>query len=372
MTTTAITRLLVAATVLAIATGTLTACTNGVGNGPSTRHSVNPATARIGLLLPDSNTARYAAADRPYFDARIAELCPGCTVLYANADADASKQQQQAESMITQGVGVLVLDAEDDEAAATIVSEAKAKNVPVISYDRLINSPDLNYFVSFDNERVGKLQATALVDKLRADHVPAGSGILMVNGSPTDSNAALYKRAAHQVIDSSGYTVLAEYDTPDWDPTNAQNWVAGQITQYGKRITGIYAANDSLAGGAISAWQAAGRSPVPVVGQDAELAGVQRILAATQYMTVYKAIKREAERAAALAVDLLNGRKPRGQTTVTTAGGSVIQAFLLVPVAVTAGTIENTVVKDDFYGPDSASQICTSQYAEACAHNGIK
>lgn len=352
---------------------TLTACSNGSGN-TSTNNSANASNAKIGLLLPDSVTARYEAADKPYFEAKIKSLCSGCQVLYANADGDASKQQQQAESMLTQGVKVLVLDPFDGEAAASIVGEAKAKNIPVISYDRLINSPDLNYYISFDNEKVGKLQAQALVDKLKKDGVASGSGILMVNGSPTDNNATLFKKGAHSVIDSSGYKVLAEYDTPGWDPAQAQNWVSGQVSQFKDQIKGVYAANDGTGGGAIAAMKAANLSPLPpVTGQDAELAGIQRILAGDQYMTVYKALKPEAEQAATLAIALTKGQKPSEQTTeVATAGGAKIASILLTPVAVTTDNIESTVVKDEFYGPDSAAKICTADYKAACDKYGIK
>lgn len=262
----------------------LTACTNGVGGSEPT----DPSTAKIGLLLPDSVTARYDAADRPYFEARIAQLCPDCEVLYGNADGDTAKQQQQAESMLTQGVSVLVLDPYDGKAAASIVGLATARGVPVISYDRLIDSPDLAYYISFDNELVGRLQAQALVDRLTQLGVdPSDGGILMVNGAPTDNNASQFKAGAHAVIDASGYEVLAEFDTPGWDPAKAQDWVAGQITRFGSRIVGVYAANDPTAGGAIASLKAAGVDPLPpVTGQDAELAGLQRILTGDQYMTV--------------------------------------------------------------------------------------
>ncbi|MGO4302002.1 ABC transporter substrate-binding protein [Leifsonia sp. RAF41] len=365
-------RAVIASAAILLTAVTLTACSNGSGNssGNSTGDAAN---AQIGLLLPDSVTARYEAADKPFFEAKVKELCSGCKVLYANADGDASKQQQQAESMLTQGVKVLVLDPFDGEAAASIVGEAKAKNVPVISYDRLINSPDSNYYISFDNEKVGQLQAQALVDKLKKDNVASGAGILMVNGSPTDNNATLFKKGAHSVIDSSGFKVLAEYDTPGWDPAKAQDWVAGQVTQFKDQIKGVYAANDGTGGGAIAAMKAANVSPLPpVTGQDAELAGVQRILAGDQYMTVYKALKPEAEKAAQLAVDLTKGNKPKGDVTVKTAGGAEIQSFLLVPVSVTTDNIESTVVKDEFYGPDSAGKICTADYKAACDKYGIK
>ena len=242
-------RAVIASAAILLTAVTLTACSNGSGNSSGGSTS-GASTAQIGLLLPDSVTARYEAADKPFFEAKVKELCSGCKVLYANADGDASKQQQQAESMLTQGVKVLVLDPFDGEAAASIVGEAKAKNVPVISYDRLINSPDSNYYISFDNEKVGQLQAQALVDKLKKDGVASGSGILMVNGSPTDNNATLFKKGAHSVIDSSGFKVLAEFDTPGWDPAKAQDWVSGQVSQFKDQIKGVYAANDGTGGGA--------------------------------------------------------------------------------------------------------------------------
>lgn len=354
---------------LLLTAGTLAGCANGSDNGGGD-NSGSTSNAKIGLLLPDSVTARYESADKPYFEAKVKDLCADCSVLYANADGDAAKQQQQAESMLTQGVKVLVLDPFDGEAAAAIVQSAKAKNIPVISYDRLINSADLNYYISFDNEKVGELQGTALVEKLKADGVAPGSGILMVNGSPTDNNASQFKAGAHKIIDASGYKVLAEFDTPGWDPTKAQDWVASQITQFGSEIKGIYAANDGTAGGAIASLKAAGVTPLPpVTGQDAELAGIQRILAGDQYMTVYKALKPEAERAAQLAVDLVNGKTDKGETTVKTKGGAEIQSFLLVPVSVTADKIESTVVADGFY---TAAEICTADYATACETAGIK
>lgn len=366
----ATTKVVAAGAAFLLTMGVLAGCSNGAENSPGAS-SGSADNAQIGLLLPDSVTARYESADKPYFEAKVKELCADCKVLYANADGDAAKQQQQAESMLTQGVKVLVLDPFDGEAAAAIVAEAKAKNVPVISYDRLINSADLSYYISFDNEKVGELQATALIDKLKADGVaPGDGGILMVNGSPTDNNASQFKKGAHTIIDASGYKVLAEYDTPGWEPAKAQDWVAGQLTQFKGEIKGVYAANDGVGGAAIAAMKAAGVSPLPpVTGQDAELAGIQRILAGDQYMTVYKALKPEAEKAAELAIDLTKGNSPKGDVTVKTKGGADIQSFLLVPVAVTVDTIESTVVKDGFY---TVAEICTADYKAACEKAGIK
>ncbi|WP_298862767.1 sugar ABC transporter substrate-binding protein [Microbacterium sp.] len=364
-------RALVATTTIALSLGMLSGCSNGTQTGgDQPAASAKDGAATIGLLLPDNVTERYASADKPYFEKKVKELCADCTVLYANADGDAAKQQQQAESMLTQGVDVLVLDPFDGKAAAAVVNQAKAKNVPVISYDRLIDSADVSYYVSFDNEKVGELQAQALVDQMKKLGLPADSGIIMVNGSPTDPNAAQFKKGAHSVIDASGLTVLSEFDTPGWEPPKAQDWVSGQVTKFGNKITGVYDANDDTAGGAIAALKAGGITPLPpVTGQDASLAGIQRILAGDQFMTVYKAFLPEANQAAELAVALAKGEKPKADTTADTASGASIPSFLLKPVAVTVDNIKDTVVKDGLYTID---QICTAAYADACAAHGLK
>ena len=152
----------------------------------------------IALLLPESQTARYETQDRPLFEAKVEELCPDCEVLYSNADQDAAKQLSQAEAALTNGAEVLVLDPVDGEAAGAIVAQAAAQDVPVISYDRLILDAEVDLYISFDNEKVGELQATALVDKLEEDGVTSGD-LVMINGSPTDNNATLFKQGAHSV-----------------------------------------------------------------------------------------------------------------------------------------------------------------------------
>ncbi|GAA3939550.1 sugar ABC transporter substrate-binding protein [Microbacterium soli] len=364
------TRALAASTALLLTMGALAGCSNGTQTGDAPADTATDGAATIGLLLPDNVTERYASADKPYFEEKVKDLCADCEVLYANADGDAAKQQQQAESMLTQGVDVLVLDPFDGKAAAAIVNQAKAKSIPVISYDRLVDSADVSYYVSFDNEKVGELQAQALVDRMKELGLPDDSGIIMVNGSPTDPNAAQFKKGAHNIIDASGLTVLSEFDTPGWEPPKAQDWVAGQVTKFGDEITGVYDANDDTAGGAIAALKAGGVTPLPpVTGQDAALSGIQRILSGDQYMTVYKAFKPEAYQAAELAVSLAKGESPEADTTADTASGDAVPSFLLTPVAVTVDNIKDTVVADGLYTVD---QICTAEYAEACAANGLK
>jgi D-xylose transport system substrate-binding protein len=317
---------------------------------------------KIALLLPESKTARYETFDRPFFEARIAEL-GDFEVLYSNADQDAAKQQSQAEAALASGAAVIVLDPVDGAAAVSIVSAANAQGVPVMAYDRIVAGGDLAYYVSFDNRNIGELQGQALVDKLDADD--SSGGILMVNGSPTDANAGQFKDGALSQIESSAFDVLAAFDTPDWSPDKAQDWVAGQITQYGSRISAVYAANDGTAGGAIAALKAANVTPLPVVtGQDAELAGIQRIVSGDQYMTIYKNMKAQAELAAEIAVKLANG-----ETVTSDFEIEGTPATLLDAVVVTVDNIMETVVADGIY---TVAQICTPEYAAACAAAGIE
>jgi D-xylose transport system substrate-binding protein len=329
-------------------------------------------TGKIALLLPESKTARYESQDRPAFTAKLKELCSGCELVYSNADQDAAKQQSQAEAALTQGAKVLVLDPVDSASAASIVTRAAQQRVPVISYDRLILNSKPDYYISFDNVKVGQLQGQSLVDKLKADG-KSGS-IVMINGAPTDNNAKLFKQGAHSVIDKSGLKVAKEYDTPDWSQDKAQSEMEQAITALGKNgFVGVYSANDGNAAGIVAAMKSNGVDPtkIPITGQDAQLDGVQRILAGQQYMTVYKAIKPEAEAAATLAVNLLQGTKPAaGVVNGKTNNGTIdVPSVLLKPVAVTKDNVKDTIIADGFWKP---SQICVGQYAAACKSAGIQ
>ena len=345
---------------------------SGSGGTTSTGASSSKG-GKIALLLPESKTARYESQDRPNFERELKSICPSCEEIYSNADQDASKQQQQAEAALTNGAKVLVLDPVDAASAAAIVTRASQSKVPVISYDRLITNAKVAYYISYDNAEVGKLQGQSLVDKLKKDG--SKGSIVMINGAPTDSNAALFKKGAHSVLDSSGYKIAKEYDTPDWSPDKAQSETEQAITALGKNgFVGVYAANDGTAGGVIAAMKSNGVDPtkIPVTGQDAELAGVQRIVAGQQYMTIYKAIKPEAEVAAQLAVALVQGKQPPAGTVNTQtpngAAGS-IPSVIFKPVAVTVDNIQSTIVKDGFWKP---SEICTGQFAAGCKAAGIQ
>ena len=327
----------------------------------------------IALLLPESHTARYESQDRPNFERKVKELCSDCKIDYSNAGEDASRQQQQAEAALTKGADVLVLDAVDAGSAGAIVTKAKAQNVPVISYDRLITNSDVDYYVSYDNEAVGRLQGQSLLDKLNEDGKGDGT-IVMINGDPADNNAKLFKRGAHSVFDKSSLKIGKEYDTPGWLGSNAQREMEQAITALGNDgFVGVYAANDTTGGAAIAAMKSAGIKPStrPTTGQDAELAGIQRIVSGEQYMTVYKDIKFEAEDSAQIAVNLVNDETPSSDLVKDKVnnGKKDVPSVLRKPIAVTKDNIQDTIVKDKFW---TVQQICTKAYAADCGRVGLE
>ena len=167
----------------------------------------------IALLLPENHTPRYEASDRPDFEAKVKELCSDCKILYSNATQDAAKQQNQADAALTQGADVLVVDAVDAGSAGAIVKKAKAQDVPVVSYDRLITDSDVDYYVSYDNERVGKLQGDTLIKGLKAQNKPTGP-VVMLAGDPADNNAKLFKKGANDALKAGGVKIAKSYDTP--------------------------------------------------------------------------------------------------------------------------------------------------------------
>lgn len=322
---------------------------------------------RIALLLPESQTTRYEAFDKPLFEAKVAELCSECEVLYYNADQDETAQAQQVDTAISEGADVIVLDPVNGAGAGGMVTAAQDEGIPVIAYDRFIAEAD--YYMSFDNETVGKMQGEALVEAMGDT-----GNILMLNGAPSDPNAAQFKAGAHSVIDASGLTILEEYDNPDWSPENAQQFVTDQLSNYDpSEINGVYAANDGQAGGVVAALTGGGVAVddlPPITGQDAELAAVQRIVAGQQAVTVYKPIPIEAETAAELAVALARGETPSGTsgTGVELSDFEGVPSYIFDPIAVTQDNVADTIIADGFY---SAEQICTGDFAAACEALGI-
>lgn len=342
----------------------LAACNSG-----SSGQTAGPTRIKVALLLPETQTTRYESFDRPLFEAKIKQLCSECDVVYKNANSDKAQQQNQMEAVLADGAKVVVLDPVDSQSAGLLVDKAKQKNVPVVSYDRLVGKADLAAYISFDNEKVGKLQAQSLVDKLKADGKKAGT-VVMINGDKADNNALLFNKGAHSVLDGSGFTLYPKEDFwSEWKPTNAQTFMEGAIAQLGPTgFVGVYAANDGTGGGAIAAMRTKGVKPIPpTTGQDAELAAIQRILSGEQYMTVYKAIKPEAEKAAELAVNLAKGQSITTTSTVNN-GTMDVPSVLLEPIAVTKDNVRSTIIADAFY---KAADVCTPEFAKYCTEAGI-
>ena len=355
--------------VMAIASACSTAATTAPGGG-----------GKVAFLLPEKQTARYEAADNPLFTAKFKALCPNTQLLYSNAAGSDATQLQQAESAFANGATVLVLDPNDADAAGKIVTEAASKGVKVISYDRLVkggSKPD--YYVEFDSASVGKIQGEVLLAKLTADG-KTNPKLVWINGSPKDNNASLFKAGAHSALDGR-VQIVKEDAMANWLATEAQQIMEAAIASLGKDgFDGVYVANDGGAGGAIAAMKANGVDPKtkPTTGQDAELAGIQRIIAGEQFMTVYKPIKTLAESAAAAACNLatgkaldtsvFNAKENNGTADITTQKIPVVGVTL---DGKTVGTksIVDSVIADGFY---TAAAICTADFTAACAAAGIK
>lgn len=364
-------RTLLAALVALGAALAIGACGDDDEGGESSGESGGGGT--IAFLLPETQTARYEALDRPLFEAKVEELCADCEILYQNADQDPAKQQQQVEAAVTEGVDVMVLDPVDSTTAGSLANRAKQAGIPVISYDRLILDADLDYYVAFDSLEVGRQQATALTEELAAGDAAEGP-IVKINGDPKDNNATLFSQGSTEVFEEEGVEIAQEYDTADWLPENAQREMEQAITATGaENIAGVYAANDGTAGGAIAAMKANGLDPqeVPVTGQDAEITAVQRIIDGEQFMTVYKPIQPLAETAAELAVAVANGEEPSSElvTSDTDNGTEAVPTAVIETVAVTEENVADTIVADDVYPVD---EICAGQYAQACEEAGIE
>jgi D-xylose transport system substrate-binding protein len=327
--------------------------------------AVANAQTTVAFLMPDQASTRYEKHDWPGFQTAMNRLCADCTLIYQNANADASLQQQQFNSVIAQGATIVVLDPVDSSAAAALVEIAHSQDVKVIAYDRPIPALPADYYVSFDNEGIGFAIAQSLVDHLKAEGIADGSGVLQVNGSPTDAAAGLIRDGIDRALDASGYETLAEFDTPDWAPPAAQEWVAGQITRFGDQIVGVVAANDGTAGGTIAALKAAGVDPVPPVsGNDATIAALQLIIAGDQYNTISKPSEIVAAAAAEVAVALMKGQVPQSTHTLYDTPSQ-----LFTPAVVTRENIKAEIFDA---GIQTAADVCTGEYAAGCSELGIQ
>jgi len=366
-------RAVVGAAAVSVALG-MAACgkAGGSNNASSSSSSGSSSAAAggsktIGLLLPDTSTTRYENADKPDFVAKVQALDPSIKVDYQNAGANAQTQAQQVQTMINQGVKVIVLDAQDSTQIKSSVQAAVAKGIKVIAYDRLAEGP-VSAYVSFDNEKVGELQGQGLLAALGSKATPSAK-VVEIDGDPADPNAAMFKKGFTEAV--KGKIDIAYDQSGMWKPDVAAQKATAAFNQLGaKNVAAVYSANDAMAAGIVASMKTAGIN-VPIGGQDSQLDAIQRILAGTQSYTIYKPIKGEAEAAAQLAVDLLNGQDISSIATATSVSGSgdKVPSDLLTPILVTKANVKSTVVKDNFL---PVSQICTSAYAAACKAAGLQ
>lgn len=319
---------------------------------------------KVGVILPDTKSStRWENQDLPNLKASF--KAAGVTVDVQNAQGDKSKMQTIADQMITNGATVLAIVNLDSDSGAAIEKKAASQGVKTIDYDRLTLGGSADYYVSYDNTKVGVLQGEGLAKCLGAK--PAN--IAYLDGSPTDNNATLFSKGAHSVLDKdTNYKKVAEQAVPDWDNQKAATIFEQMYTQ-NKDINGVLAANDGLGQAVISILKknnAAGK--VPVTGQDATVQGMQNILDGTQCMTVYKSAKGEADALTKLAVGLAKGEKPAATgTTVDSSDNSKVPSILLDPVSVTKENIKDVVAD----GGVSKAELCAGSYAAKCTAAGV-
>jgi D-xylose transport system substrate-binding protein len=354
-----------------LAVGSVAACggdDSGSGSG-STGGSAAP--GKVGIILPDTASSQRWGTDDPKF-LKAAFAAAGVTADIQNAQGDKSQFQTIADGMISSGVKVLVIVNLDSGTGAAVLAKAKQAGIATIDYDRLTLNGGADYYVSFDNTKVGELQGQGLVDCLTANKAVKPL-VAELNGSPTDNNATLFKNGYDSVLkpkyDSGDYLKGPDQSVPDWDNAQAGTIFEQMLTQK-KDIKGVLAANDGLGNAVIQVLKKNKlNGQVPVTGQDATVQGLQNILAGDQCMTVYKAIKGEADAAAGLAISLAKGEKPTTATGTTKdpESGKDVPSVLLTPKSITKATVKD-VIADGFVTKEA---VCTGNFAKLCTANGI-
>jgi D-xylose transport system substrate-binding protein len=339
---------------------------SGSSSGKSSSGSGSP--GKVAVLLPDTKSSvRWETYDRPLLTQAF--KAAGVDATIENAEGDKSAQQQQAEQAITNGAKVLLLTNLDSGSGAAIEANAASRGVKVIDYDRLTLKGTADYYVSFDNVKVGKLQGQGLVNCLGNTN---GQSIAELNGSPTDNNATLFAQGYNSVLDplykSGKLKKAADQSVPDWDNQQALTIFEQMLQKTNNKIQGVLAANDGLGNSAISALKARKLPQIPVTGQDATLQGVQSIVTGDQCMTVYKATKKEADAAAKLAIALAKGQTPPAPADSVDNGSKKVPSVLLTPVAITKSNIKQYVGQIDF---PKKEQICAGKVAAMCGKVGL-
>ncbi|MED7922792.1 substrate-binding domain-containing protein [Nonomuraea sp. LP-02] len=353
----------------------LTACGGDSGQTTTSTTSESATAAakagKIGVILPDSkSSARWETADRKYLEEAF--KAAGVEYDIQNAQNDKTAFQTIADQMITNGATVLMIVNLDSGSGKAVIDKAKSQGVAVIDYDRLTLGGGAAYYVSFDNTKVGTLQGEGL-SKCLADKKADKPIVAYLNGSPTDNNATLFKQGYDGVLkpkfDSGEFVKGPEESVPDWDNTKAGTLFEQMLTEQSK-IAGVLAANDGLGNAAITILKKNGlNGKVPVTGQDATVQGLQNILAGDQCMTVYKAVKKEADAGAKLAVALAKGEKPTASSSVKDPeSGQDVPAELMEPQGIFFDNVKD-VVADGYV---TKEELCTGDFAAKCTEAGIQ
>lgn len=358
----------IAATLVLSACGSNSSGSGSTDTGSGGAGGSSAVKGKVGVILPDTqSSARWESFDKPLLEKAFKDA--GVEADIQNALGDATKMGTIADSMITEGVSVLAIVNLDSATGAQIEQKAKAAGVKTIDYDRLTLGGSADFYVSFDNTKVGELQGKGLVDCLDAKGVK-NPQIIELNGAPTDNNATLFKQGYDSVLDpkyTEGWKKVGDQSVPKWDNTQAGTIFEQLLTANGGKVDGVLAANDGLGNAAITVLKK-NNLQVPVTGQDATVQGLQNILAGDQCMTVYKPIADEANGLAELAIALLKGEK--GKTTGTvedTEGKRQVPSLLLDPVSITKKNVKK-VVDDGFV---TKAELCTADYAKFCTEAGI-
>jgi D-xylose transport system substrate-binding protein len=354
------------ATAGVVALGGLAAC--GKSSTPTAGASTKP--AYVGVILPDSkSSARWETNDRPYLEKAFKDA--GVKYDIENAQGDKAAFQTIADQLITKGVNVLVIVNLDSGTGKAVLDKAKAQGVATIDYDRLTLGGGADYYVSFDNTKVGVLQGQGL-QKCLTDKGYTKPKVAELNGSPTDNNATLFAAGYNSILDplytAGTYVKGPNTSVPDWDNAQAGTLFEQMLTS-AKDIKGVLAANDGLGNAVISVLKKNSlNGQVPVTGQDATVQGLQHILDGDQCMTVYKAVKLEASAASTLAVALAKGEQPKAtQTAKDTVSGKDVPAVLETPQAIYKDNVKD-VVADGYV---TKADLCGGAYAAKCTAAGI-
>jgi D-xylose transport system substrate-binding protein len=327
------------------------------------------ATGKVGVILPDASTSpRWESNDRPLLTAAFQAANIQSDI--QNANGDKSKFGTICDSMINENVKVLLIVNLDSNSGSACLKKAQTAGIKTIDYDRLTLGGGASYYVSFDNVQVGKLMGDGL-QKCLSDEGKKTANVVLIDGDPTDNNAALFKQGYVTSLKANPGIKVVGDQTGKWDATVAGTAFEQLYTQNNGKVDGVISANDTMAGGIIARLKAAKvNGKVPVTGQDASVAGLQAILAGDQCMTVYKAVKTEADAAAKLAVALIQGADASSianGTVKDTVLNKDVPSALETPVAIYKDSVKN-VISDGF---QKASDVCTAAYATACKAAGI-